>query len=258
MSRIKYSVIIPTYNEEKYIGDCLRSIFERANGRKDFEVIVVDAAETKDRTREIVKTFPAKLLVSKKRGVSAARNLGARRAKGRYLIFMDADTELVSPIFRNLDKFYTGRAIGCAFALKPKHENPFVYNWIDKFVFTLWNAGIWLSAKMNTPLGYTVGSSIKKDAFWKIGGFDERLNIAEDISMIREARNYGLLTYTKDVKLRVSTRRHQKSLLPHRKIEPSLYPLNYLFHFLYFIKIFNQTFREGKPRENTYFKINEN
>lgn len=90
------SVIIPMYNAEKYIGECLDSLFLQMF--EDFEVIAVDDCST-DKSAEIVKSymprFNGRLILNKteKNSGSGAlpRNAGLKQAKGEYVFFMDAD-----------------------------------------------------------------------------------------------------------------------------------------------------------------------
>ena len=84
----KFSIIIPVYNVEEYIGRCLDSVFKQNN--KDFEVIVVDDGCT-DQSIEIAKEFAVKIVSTEHVSVSEARNLGAKQARGNYLLFLDSD-----------------------------------------------------------------------------------------------------------------------------------------------------------------------
>lgn len=96
MSKQSVSVIIPTYNAEKNIVDCVMSACRQ--NLADVEIIVVDDGST-DRTREIVREAfhdnkNVRLLSQTNSGVSAARNAGLSEALGRYVTFLDADDEL--------------------------------------------------------------------------------------------------------------------------------------------------------------------
>ncbi len=88
------SVIIPVYNCEKYIEACLDSL--RRQSSRDFEVIIVDDG-SQDSSVEICSEFESdddrfRLFVQdENRGVSAARNVGIKNAKGDYITFMDSD-----------------------------------------------------------------------------------------------------------------------------------------------------------------------
>ena len=93
MTDIKVSVIIPVYNVEKYLRQNLESVANQT--LKDIEIICVDDGST-DSSFEIVKEFAEKdsrfIAVSQENGgAGAARHNGLRRAKGKYLSFLDSD-----------------------------------------------------------------------------------------------------------------------------------------------------------------------
>ena len=85
------SVIVPACNEEKRIAECLQSLLCQETG-KSFEVILADDGSA-DSTIEIAKSLGknVRILKQRHRGPAAARNLGARNAKGDVLVFVDAD-----------------------------------------------------------------------------------------------------------------------------------------------------------------------
>ena len=84
----KFSIVIPVYNVEKYIGKCLESIEKQTF--KDYEIIVVDDGST-DGSMEIVNKYNVKIINTPHQEVSEARNIGAKQAKGEYIIFLDSD-----------------------------------------------------------------------------------------------------------------------------------------------------------------------
>ena len=92
-----FSVIIPTLNEELYIPDLLADFVRQKV--KNFEVIVVDA-QSEDKTQEVVRSFakqiPLQVIISPKKHVAFQRNLAAKKAKGKYLLFLDADARVYS------------------------------------------------------------------------------------------------------------------------------------------------------------------
>jgi glycosyltransferase involved in cell wall biosynthesis len=98
------SVIIPTLNEEKYIETTLLSI-KNQDYKGKYEIIVVDS-NSKDKTVKIARKYADKVIVTKRRGVSVGRNIGAEVAKGEILLFVDADTTLlpnvISKVVRHL------------------------------------------------------------------------------------------------------------------------------------------------------------
>lgn len=97
----KFSIIVPVYNVEAYIEKCLNSIKEQTE--KDYEVIIVNDG-TKDKSMEIVKKYPYKIVNQKNQGLSAARNRGVLEATGEYLLFLDSDDYLEKDCLKEIKK----------------------------------------------------------------------------------------------------------------------------------------------------------
>ena len=92
------SVIVPIYNEEKYIAKCINSMLEQDYPKDDLEIILVDGM-SKDKTREIVSTYTAKypfirLIDNPNRIAPWAMNIGIKEAKGDVI----CDWMLMQPI----------------------------------------------------------------------------------------------------------------------------------------------------------------
>lgn len=91
------SVIIPVYNVENYLAECLDSVFNQTF--KDYEVIIVNDGST-DNSLDIIKTYEPKfknikIINQHNQGLSAARNAGVAASSGKYLFFLDSDDYLV-------------------------------------------------------------------------------------------------------------------------------------------------------------------
>src|SRR3990170_2838516 len=86
----KVSVIIPTYNREKYIVETLQSVF--AQTFTDYEVIVIDDGST-DNTADVLRPYLDRIVYIRKPngGQGSARNVGIKVAKGEYIAFLDSD-----------------------------------------------------------------------------------------------------------------------------------------------------------------------
>ena len=97
----KFSIVIPVYNVEDYIERCLESIKKQTF--KDYEVIVVNDG-TKDNSMEIVNKYPFKIINQENQGLSAARNNGAKKAKGEYILFLDSDDYLEKNTLKEVNK----------------------------------------------------------------------------------------------------------------------------------------------------------
>lgn len=90
-SKIVISVIVPFYNTEKYIGDCISALLVQSYPAEKFEIIMIDNNSI-DLSAEIVKRYPSiRLLSQKKQGAYAARNRGIRQARGEIIAFTDSD-----------------------------------------------------------------------------------------------------------------------------------------------------------------------
>lgn len=83
------SIIIPVYDQAKHLANCLAGIKKQTYD--NYEIIVVNDG-SKDNVIEIIKNFKLTYLEQENQGAGAARNRGAKLAKGEYIIFCDADT----------------------------------------------------------------------------------------------------------------------------------------------------------------------
>lgn len=100
----KISIIVPVYNTEKYIKDCLDSILNQSF--KDFEILCINDGST-DRTLQILEKYKADdkritVINQENRGQSAARNIGIDKAEGDYICFVDSDDMIVKDTLKIL------------------------------------------------------------------------------------------------------------------------------------------------------------
>lgn len=106
MESLKFSIIVPAYNAEKYLRECLDSLSRQSY--EGFEVIIIDDGST-DQTSDICSKYAdkdAKFRVIKKKngGVSSARNLGLENANGEWVLFLDSDDILLPSSLEFLGK----------------------------------------------------------------------------------------------------------------------------------------------------------
>ena len=172
--RPEVSVIIPVYNEAKYIGLCLTSLTKQTHPA--YEVIVVDDGSTDD-TVTIVQAFIARdhrfrLLNQNHQGPGEARNLGAQHAHGDILLFCDADMtfapeyieKLIAPIVH-------GECVGTF------SKEEYVANF-ENFWARSWNLhdGIYTDKRHpeNWPDHHEVFRAVDKELFIAAGGFSSK------------------------------------------------------------------------------------
>ena len=106
----KVSVIVPVYNVEKYIRGCLNSLVNQTMLKTDMEVLIINDG-SKDNSLEICQEyanlFPFFKVFSKENeGFSATRNYGIKRAKGKYLMFIDSDDMFAPDTIKSVTDFF--------------------------------------------------------------------------------------------------------------------------------------------------------
>lgn len=185
------SVIIPVYNTQNYLVECLDSIVNQTFS--NFEVILVNDGSTDD-SLKILKDFIFKDISFKlidykdNRGISYARNIGIKKAKGEYLYIMDSDDFLEK---RGLEKlyneskindldilFFDAKTIYDNEKMQDKHSNTFTEKYIRKEKYTSVTTGINLVIEqiknseylMNVPLQFTKRSFFLENDFRFING----------------------------------------------------------------------------------------
>jgi glycosyltransferase involved in cell wall biosynthesis len=199
------SFVIPTLNEEKFLGLCLKSIaaLERPQGIASLEVIVVDNF-SRDATPEIARAAGARLIQQPPVNVSNSRNTGAKAATGAWLAFVDADCELAGDwLVRCLAHLREGGACGVGTNISPP---PLDAPWVEKYWFDLgyekatvdFNEANWLP---------TFNLLVKRGVFLDVGGFNEKLATCEDSDLGYKMSAKGRLI----LENRVTTRHYRES-----------------------------------------------
>lgn len=104
---MKISVIIPIYNSEKYLKECIESVLDQ--NYLDLEIILIDDGSTDNSKlicEEYVQTYDnIALYCQTNQGASAARNLGIKKACGEYIFFLDSDDVMCKGILKSIDKY---------------------------------------------------------------------------------------------------------------------------------------------------------
>ncbi len=170
------SIIVPTLNEEKYIGILLNSLQKQT--RQPTEIIIVDGF-SQDKTRQIIKMYPSVKLLKAHPPVGNQRNQGARVAKGDTLIFLDADTTIPINFINQIHQFLKKQPIYVASPMFiPQTKNPLIL-----LTYLFFNCMFWLFQKV-LPSGASTCLIIHKKTFLSSGGFSSEYKF-EDIELIR-------------------------------------------------------------------------
>jgi len=171
------SVIIPTYNASRIIDTVLKSVFINEDVTK--EVLVVDDLST-DNTVETARKYPCRIITLKeKAGPSHARNIGAQEAQSEILMFMDSDAliekDTLKKILETFKKTPTIACVGGVFEKNSKHSSAFgKYRDLQLHYWHQSTAG-------DASVFILTAGAIKRDVFFKVGGFKPEFGKFADI-----------------------------------------------------------------------------
>ena len=168
-----YSIIIPAYNEEALLAKTLE-VLQKAMAEIPLsgEIIVTDNNST-DRTPEIAKAAGAKVVFEPVNQISRARNTGAKHAEGRYLVFIDADTQTPPGLLQTaLSNLESGKC--CGGGANVCLDTPLGLP--ARAVLAYWNT---ISRVFHLAAGCFVYS--RRDDFKACGGFSEKHYASEEI-----------------------------------------------------------------------------
>ena len=194
------SIVIPALNEEHYLPkliDCIKN-----QTYKDLEIIVADSNST-DNTKKIAKKYGCKVV---KGGMPAVgRNNGAKAAKGKLLMFLDADVQVDKNFLKNAIGEFNNLKLdvaGCLIA-------PLGNNFIDKFFFWIFN--LWTTS---TQFFYPNASGAcilcRKSLHEKVNGFDDSIKLSEDMDFVKRCGKFGKFRILKKVRFYAAMRRFEK------------------------------------------------
>ncbi len=176
------SFIIPAYNEERLLGRTLQAIDEAAKEiDAAYELIVVDD-NSSDNTGKIADDLGATVVNVNHRQIAATRNSGARAANGSLLVFVDADTVISTEILQSTMAAINNEAIGGSAAFRFDGSIPIYGRIIQWLLFCVYR------------LGKVVGGSYlfcTRDAFERVGGFDETVYGGEEMILSRSLKKLG-------------------------------------------------------------------
>jgi glycosyltransferase involved in cell wall biosynthesis len=233
----KISLIIPAYNEEKYLGECLKHATQ--NGKEIFEIIVVNNAST-DKTHEVAGSFPnVKVVHEPRKGLTKARQRGFLETSGEILAYTDADTKMPPGWAGKISKhFEKDETLVCV-------SGPGIY-YDQSFGGKTLAWAYWFFAYIIHffvgYMAYGANFAVKKSALEKIGGFDENISFyGEDTNLARRLSKVGKVKFVLNFYIYNSARRVKSEGLAKMAIK---YTINFV----------SEVWR-GKPATEEYIDI---
>jgi len=186
------SLVICTYNRDKYIAQALESIYEQTAAKELFELVVIDNNST-DTTASIVKNFidahpdlNAHYHFEENKGLSFARNRGVKEADAAILSYVDDDAILSTDYVTNMLSFFQAypKAVGAGGKVIPKYESGSEPKWMNKYLNGFVGKADHGTAirKYNESMKYPVGCNMTytKQAITEAGGFNNDLTFRSD------------------------------------------------------------------------------
>lgn len=196
MNKIQVSVVIPAFNEEKYIEDTLFSLLtSEQKTNLNYEVILVNNNST-DKTLELAEKFKQgmnlKIITETKQGRGAARARGFREAKGEFILSTDADINVYSGWIETLVGGLKNESVAVTTPCRVVDRSAFtnlIFNLslpVSMFLYRILFGHFWLS-------GFSFG--IKRSAYSAAGGFDPALHAQEDTDLSFKVAKVGKIKY---------------------------------------------------------------
>jgi glycosyltransferase involved in cell wall biosynthesis len=205
---LRFSIIIPAYNEAAYLGRALDSL-QKQDYDGNYEIIVVDNNST-DETAAVAARYGVRVVGEPRQGVCAARQRGADHARGEIIISTDADTAQPPNWLRTIDCCFTASEQVVAVAGPCRYDNP---SWWAKAYPTLLFG---LVAVIYALTGFVVYVSatniaVRRRAF---PGYDLKLTQGGDeLDLLRRLRRRGLVSWQQHNVVTTSARRLERGLL---------------------------------------------
>ena len=175
----KVSVVIPTFNYGRYVGEAIASVL--AQTHMDIELVVVDDGST-DNTAEVVGRFPdprLRYVRQENRGLAGARNTGIRESSAEYIGFLDSDDSWLPRRLERQLPLLEDDAVGhvcCGYFVKDESAGTIV----TRAPSPLRGDVLRTLAVENRIAGSATTSLIRRSLFDRIGLFDETLRACED------------------------------------------------------------------------------
>jgi glycosyltransferase involved in cell wall biosynthesis len=202
---MKVSIVIPTLNEENYVGFVLSDIARQT--RRADEVIVVDG-KSEDATASVVDRFPGVDLLIGAPPVANQRNLGGRKASGDILIFLDADVRLSETFLEGFLERIEQRNLDIACPLYMPYRSTLLIKTIHAYINV-----VFVALQKALPYGAGHCIAVKREIFQQSPGFDPNLKIGEDVALVRKlskGHRFGIVA----TQLFVSDRRYKEEGVP--------------------------------------------
>jgi len=179
------SIIIPTFNSEKFLAQCLDAVKGQNISDGQIEIIIADNGST-DSTVDIAKKYTGNIIVEENANVSGLRNIGAKQSKGDILFFLDSDCVPANGWIENALRIIETQnvgATGCWYQISNDST------WVEK----VWDAHMSWRRETGRYVSWIPSGNliIKKNVFDSVNGFNDELQTGEDTDICNRLVNSG-------------------------------------------------------------------
>ncbi|MGQ9478926.1 MAG: glycosyltransferase [Thermoproteota archaeon] len=232
----KISIVVPTFNEEKYVDRLLKSLSNQTIPREDYEIIIVDGGST-DRTMEICREYADKIIMQETPTVGGARNDGVKHAEAEIVFTTDADCVVASDILeRILRDFEKHSKVVMVYGVVTPLEKSLKYTFLielnNAFVKILYRFRLYLSIGSNT--------AFRKKYFRMTKGFPS-VGAGDDYGFSFRMRRVGEVMLDDKLRVYFSMRRYEKY-----GFAKSFYEWLY--------NVFSELLKRNIPSEKKYYR----
>ena len=209
---MKFSIIIPTLNEEKLLPGLLSQLCdEKLKKKYDYEIIISDGGSSDDTVN--IADCADKIIVHKaerRQSISEGRNKGAEAAEGNVLIFLNGDVRIsdIEKFFDLIENDFVNSgyaAMTFAVTIFPAERK-----FIDTAFMNFYNNYFYLLNLIGLGMGRGECQVIRRSIFKRFGGYDEKLFAGEDFDLFKRIRREKDILFERKLKIYESPRRYRK------------------------------------------------
>lgn len=202
------SVVIPAYNEEAYLENCLAAL-KKQNYKGEYEIILVDNNST-DKTSQIAKKFGANVVLEKKQGYVFALKRGMSEAKGDIIAVTDADTQVPTDWLSLIAEAFGEESVVAITGLAKVQVGLRIMDVLMNLSFALFSMSTLMIGKPNLN-GFNF--AVRKEAFMKAGGLNTDFLMGPDVDLGIRLAKMGKIQVSKHLLVQTSARRWQKDFM---------------------------------------------
>ena len=197
------SVVIPAYNEEKYLSFCLQALQRQTYPKNKFDIIVSNNNST-DKTAKIARQYEVTIVHEAKQGNTFALEKGLANSTGEIIACTDADSIPDANWLEEIARIYIDpNVVGLTGYARIDLENQVVRNIMER----MYSFFLLASFAIGIPNFSGFNMSFRKKSYTKVGGINTKLQMSSDVDLGKRLKKVGKVVFAPRVKVVTSARR---------------------------------------------------